>query len=101
MTKCEKLNTTRLSVFGTEDIRPPYTYIKVYKLVSYLKDAKLKSLAMRPFVEEFKADELPERMPDWAKVNGNEESSDDELQANTRFAKECGDKVLHKLLYQI
>ena len=27
MTKCEKLNTTRLSVFGTEDIRPPYTFI--------------------------------------------------------------------------
>ena len=80
---------------------PPYTNIKVYQLVSYLKDVKLKSLEMRPFVEEFRASELPERMPDWAKVNGNEDSSDDEIQAATRHAKECGDKVLQKLLYQI
>ena len=101
MTECEKLNNIRLSVFGREDILPPYTNIKVYKLVSFLKDVKLKSLEMRPFVEEFKSAELPERMPDWAKVNGNEDSSDDELQADTRYAKECGDKVLQKLLYQI
>ena len=74
---------------------------KLYKLVSFLKDVKLMSLEMRPFVEEFKSAELSERMPDWAKVNGNEDSSDDELQANTWYAKECGDKVLHKLLYQI
>ena len=50
---------------------------KLYKLVSFLKDVKLMSLEMRPFVEEFKSAELPERMPDWAKVNGNEDSSDD------------------------
>ena len=101
MTECEKLNRIRLNVFGREDILPPYTNIKVYKLVSFLKDVKLKSLEMRPFVEEFKSAELPERMPDWAKVNGNEDSSDDELQADTRYAKECGDRVLQKLLYQI
>ena len=76
------------------------TYIKVYQLVSYLKDVKLKSLEMRPFIEEFKASELPERMPDWAKVNGNSDSSDDEFQANTRYAKECGDRLLQKILYQ-
>ena len=101
MTECEKLNRIRLNVFGREDILPPYTDIKVYKLVSFLKDVKLKSLEMRPFVEEFKSAELPERMPDWAKVNGNEDSSDDELQADTRYAKECGDRVLQKLLYQV
>ena len=100
MTECEKLSTIRLAVFGREDIPPPYTYIKVYQLVSYLRDVKLKSLAMRPFVEEFKASELPERMPDWAKVNGNDDSSDDEFQANTRLAKECGDRLLQKILYQ-
>ena len=55
---------------------------------------------MRPFIEEFKASELPERMPDWAKVNGNSDSSDDEFQANTRYAKECGDRLLQKILYQ-
>ena len=57
-------------------------------------------LEMRPFIEEFKASELPERMPDWAKVNGNSDSSDDEFQANTRYAKECGDRLLQKILYQ-
>ena len=99
MTECPKLATARLGVFGREDILPPYDNIPVYKLVSYLRDIKLKSLEMRPFLEEFKADELPERMPDWAKVNDNDSSSDDELQADTRYAKECGDKLLHYILY--
>ena len=78
----------------------PYTDIPVYKLISYLKDVKLKSLEMRPFIEEFKATELPERMPDWAKVNDNTDSSDDELQADRRYAQAEGDKLLHQFLYQ-
>ena len=82
-----------------EDIFPPYDNIPVYKLVSYLRDIKFKSLEMRPFLEEFRADKLPERMPDWAKVNDNDSSSDDELQADTRYAKECGDKLLRYILY--
>ena len=77
-----------------------YDDIPVYKLVSYLRDVKLKSLEMRPFIEEFNAAELPDRMPDWARVNDNDTSSDDESQADTRFAKECGDKLLHYILYQ-
>ena len=55
---------------------------------------------MRPFIEEYRADELPDRMPDWARVNENDSSSDDELQADTRYAKECGDKLLQYILYQ-
>ena len=55
---------------------------------------------MRPFIEEYRAEELPERMPDWARVNDNDSSSDDELQADTRYAKECGDRLLHYILYQ-
>ena len=100
MTECPVLATTRASVFGKDEILPPYDNIPVYKLISYLKDVKLKSLEMRPFVEEFKATELPERMPDWARVNDNDSSIDDELQADTRYAKECGDKLLHYILYQ-
>ena len=42
--------------FGREDILPPYDNIPVYKLISYLKDIKLKLLEMRPFLEEFKGD---------------------------------------------
>ena len=100
MTECPILANIRISVFGKEDILPPYDNIPVYKLVSYLKDVKMKSLEMRPFIEEFRADELPERMPDWARVNNQDSSSDDELQADTRYAKECGDKLLHYILYQ-
>ena len=100
MTECSKLLHTRMSVFGKKDIFPPYTDIPVFKLVSYLRDVKLKSLEMRPFLEEFGGQELPERMPDWAKVNDNDSSSDDEFQADRRSAKEQGDLLLHQLLYQ-
>ena len=100
MTECQKLGTIRMSVFGKEEILPPYDNIPVYKLISYLKDVKLKSLEMRPFIEEFKATELPERMPDWARVNDNTDSSDDELQADQRYAQAEGDKLLHQILYQ-
>ena len=55
---------------------------------------------MRPFIEEFGAAELPERMPDWARVNGNDSSSDDESQADQRSAQVEGDKLLQQLLYQ-
>ena len=100
MTECPVLYSIRISVFGRHDIFPPYDNIPVYKLISYLKDVKLKSLEMRPFLEEYRAAELPERMPDWARVNDNDSSSDDELQADTRYAKECGDRLLHYILYQ-
>ena len=100
MTECVILAHIRIAVFGREDIFPPYDNIPLYKLISYLKDVKLKSLEMRPFVEEFMANELPERMPDWARINDIEDSSDDELQADQRYAKECGDAWLHRFLYQ-
>merc|ERR1712141_899376 len=100
MTECPNLGTTRVRIFGREDIIPPYDEIPTYKLISYLREVKLKSLEMRPFVEEYKADELPERMPDWARINDFEDSSDDEIQADTRYAKECGDKWLHQYLSQ-
>ena len=99
MTECPRLATTRVAVFGKEEILPPYDTIPVYKLISYLKDVKLKTLEMRPFVEEYTATQLPEQMPDWAKVQGNSDESDDELQADTRYARECGDKFLHQYLY--
>ena len=100
MTKCVILTQIRIAVFGREDILPPYDNIPLYKLISYLKDVKLKSLEMRPFIEEFMANELPVRMPEWAKINDVEDSSDDELQADQRYAKECGHALLHRFLYQ-
>ena len=100
MTECPRLATTRLGVFGKEEIFPPYTNIPVYKLISYLRDVKLKSLEMRPFIEEYKAAELPDRMPDWARVNGNDSSSDDEFQADQRAARVEGNLLLQQLLYR-
>ena len=100
MTECVILTQIRIAVFGKEEILPPYDNIPLYKLISYLKDVKLKSLEMRPFIEEFMANELPVRMPEWARINDVEDSSDDELQADQRYAKECGDALLHRLLYQ-
>ena len=50
--------------------------------------------------EEYRAAELPERMPDWARVNGNDSSSDDEFQADQRAARVEGNLLLHRLLYQ-
>ena len=100
MTDCPRLVDARIGVFGKEEILPPYDNIPVYKLVSYLKDIKLKSLEMRPFIEEFGAAELPERMPDWARVNDNDSSSDDESQADQRAAQADGNELLHQLLYQ-
>ena len=69
-------------------------------MVSYLRDVKLKSLEMRPFIEEYKAAELPDRMPDWARVNDNDSSGDDEFQADQRLAQAEGNKLLQRLLYQ-
>ena len=100
MTECPRLATTRVNVFGKEEILPPYTNIPLYKLISYLRDVKLKSLEMRPFIEEYRAAELPDRMPDWARVNGNDSSSDDEFQADQRSARVEGNLLLHRLLYQ-
>ena len=50
--------------------------------------------------EEYQAAELPERMPDWARVNDNDSSSDDEFQADQRAAQVDGNELLHQLLYQ-
>ena len=100
MTECPRLARTRVNVFGKEEILPPYTNIPLYKLISYLRDVKLKSLEMRPFIEEYRAAELPDRMPDWARVNGNDSSSDDEFQADQRSARVEGNLLLHRLLYQ-
>ena len=55
---------------------------------------------MRPFIEGFMTAELPERMPDWARVNNNDSSSDDKFQADQISARVEGNKLLQLLLYQ-
>ena len=72
-----------------------HLYFSLYQPVSYLKDLKLKSLEMRLFMDEFRMAELPERMPDWARVYDNDSSSDGEFQTDQREAQEAGNILLH------
>ena len=100
MTECQKLNTTRLGVFGKDEILPPYDNIPVYKLISYLRDVKLKSLEMRPFVEEYSAKEIQEHLPDWAEAQGSIDEGEADSQADAEYARVYGDGLLHQYLYQ-
>ena len=100
MTECQKLNTTRLGVFGKDKILPPYDNIPVYKLISYLRDVKLKSLEMRPFVEEYSAKEIQEHLPDWAEAQGSIDEGEADSQADAEYARVYGDGLLHQYLYQ-
>jgi len=100
MTECQKLNEIRLGVFGTDKVVPPYDNIPVYKLISYLRDVKLKSLEMRPFAEEYSAREIQEHLPDWAEAQGAIDEGAEDSQADAEFARVYGDKLLHQYLYQ-
>ena len=51
MTECIGLYKLRLDIFGKEDPRPPFQF-PVYKIVSFLKQAKIPSFPMQPFLEE-------------------------------------------------
>ena len=51
MTECAKLAQLRLDTFGTHEPRPPFRF-PVYKIVSFLKQAKIPSFPMQPFLEE-------------------------------------------------
>ena len=51
MTECKGLWRLRLDTFGTEYPEPPFKF-PVYQIVSFLKQAKIPSFPMQPFLEE-------------------------------------------------
>ena len=104
MSVCEDLATMRQRIFTHPFPAPPYTDFKVYQIVAFLKELKLPSLEMRPYLEEY----IPARIPEEARpspllpvVPGAEmvSSSDEDFFAAARGAAEiAGGNLLHNYL---
>ena len=60
MSVCEDLATLRLRIFAHPFPKPPYTNIRVFQIVAFLKEVKLQSLEMRPYLEEYNPTSIPE-----------------------------------------
>ena len=103
MTDCLKLKTLRLNVFGHHKPEPPYTKVKVYQLVSFLKIINLPSLEMKPYLEQYNPTAIPEEAratPPPPIVEGAEMVSSDseEDSAVLRAAEAAGGRLLHNYL---
>ena len=103
MSECWKLNTLRLRTFGHHKPLPPYTNIKVYQLVAFLKVINLPSLEMKPYLEQYAPTSIPEEArptPQPPIVEGAENissESEDELTAQ-QAAEAAGGRLLHNYL---
>merc|ERR1712079_844408 len=99
MSVCKDLAALRLRFFAHPFPPPPYTGIKVYQVVAFLKEIKTPSLEMRPFLEEYTPASVPEEArpsPLPPIVEGAEMvSSDDEAQAARTAAETAGGLWLH------
>ena len=103
MSVCPDLATLRLGIFGHHQPEPPYTNIKVFQLVSFLKVINLPSLEMKPYLEQYTPTSIPEEArptPPPPIVEGAEAvSSDSEDDSAVRRAAEAaGDSLLHNYL---
>ena len=103
MTGCHKLQQLRLSIFGHHRPEPPYTNIKVYQLVAFLKVINLPSLEIKPYLEQYIPTSVPEEArptPPPPIVEGAENiSSDSEADtAVLKAAEAAGGTLLHNYL---
>ena len=94
----------RLNIFGDHSPKPPYTKIKVYQVVAFLKDIYLPSLEMKPYLEHYNPTTIPEEVrptPPPPIVEGAELVSDDseDDQAAIRAAEAAGCNLLHNYLF--
>ena len=103
MTDCKDLEHLRLRIFGNRQPEPPYTNIKVYQLVAFLKVINLPSLEMKPYLEQYNPTAVPEEArptPPPPIVEGaemvSEDSEDD--QAVQAAAEAAGGILLHNYL---
>ena len=60
MSECVDLAPLRLRIFAHPFPEPPYTDFKVFQIVAFLREVKLQSLEMRPYLEEYDPASLPE-----------------------------------------
>ena len=103
MTDCVKLSNLRLRIFGHHRPVPPYTDIKVYQIVAFLKVLNLPSLEMMPYLEQYNPTAIPEEArptPPPPIVEGAELVSDDseDDSAVQRPAEAAGGTLLHNYL---
>ena len=103
MTDCEDLEHLRLRIFGDRKPEPPYTNVKVYQLVAFLKVINLPSLEMKPYLEQYTPTDVPEEArptPPLPIVEGAELVSDDSEDdiAVQEAAEAAGGNLLHNYL---
>merc|ERR1712183_176952 len=103
MTDCLKLQGLRLRTFGDYKPEPPYTKIKVYQLVAFLKVINLPSLEMKPYLEQYNPTSIPDEArpnPPPPIVEGAElvSSDSEDDSAVLKAAEAAGDKWLHNYL---
>ena len=103
MTECVKLSTLRLNTFGHPNPQPPYTGVKVYQLVAFLKVINLPSLEMKPYLEQYNPTSIPDEArptPPPPIVDGAEAVSSDSEgdSAVQKAAEEAGGQWLHNYL---
>ena len=94
LSDCGPLATLRQSVFGTEELVPPgavpdFSNLPLHKVISFFRDAKFKTLSMRPFFDEY----LPTSL-------SNSADNQELIQAKEAGTKE-GNAHLAKYLYRI
>ena len=102
MSECKDLAMLRLRIFAHPFPKPPYTDFKVFQIVSFLKEVKIQSLEMRPYLEEYIPTNIPEEArttPPLPIVEGAELiSSSDEDTAARVAAETAGGALLHNYL---
>ena len=81
---------------------PPYTNLKLFQVVAFLKEIKMPSLEMKPFLEQYNPASIPEEArppPPPPIVEGAEVvSSDNDSLAALEAAETAGGRLLHNYL---
>ena len=109
MSRCTdpQMISIRLRIFAHPFPQPPYTDFKVFQIVAFLKEVKMPSLEMRPYLEEYDPTSIPgEAQPTPSPIQPIVEgaemvSSEDEgnRTAALRAAETAGGLLLHNYLY--
>ena len=93
LSDCTSLATLRRNIFGRDDLVgprevPDFSDLPLYKVISFFKEAKFKSLTMRPYYDEY----LP--------AKSSNKADNQETIAAQQAAEREGNIFLHKYLYR-
>ena len=102
MSVCKNLAALRLRIFAHPFPSPPYTNIKLFQIIAFLKEVKMPSLEMRPLLEEYNPASIPEEardpLPPPIVEGAVVVSSEDEDLAARVAAETAGNRILHNYL---